>query len=64
MLRFRPRLIDELQGYDRSKLASDLSAGLPQPQWLATKSGLVRALGPDNVVGSLADAWRRARQLS
>src|SRR5229473_453336 len=28
MLRFRPRLIDELQGYDRSKLASDLSAGL------------------------------------
>src|SRR5258708_9190762 len=28
MLRFWPRLIDELQGYDRSKLAPDLSAGL------------------------------------
>jgi SulP family sulfate permease len=28
MLRFRPRLIDELRGYDRTKLAADLSAGL------------------------------------
>jgi SulP family sulfate permease len=28
MPRFRPRLIDELQGYDRAKFASDLSAGL------------------------------------
>ena len=28
MVRFRPRLIDELRGYDRTKLAADLSAGL------------------------------------
>src|SRR5918993_5537179 len=28
MLRFRPRLLDELRGYDRSKLAADLAAGL------------------------------------
>ncbi len=35
-----------------------------QPLWLATKSGLAAALGPENVVGSLAAAWRRARQLA
>ena len=28
MLHFRPRLLDELRGYDRNKLAADLSAGL------------------------------------
>src|SRR5437868_4296326 len=28
MLQFRPRLLDELRGYDRTKLLSDLSAGL------------------------------------
>ena len=28
MLRFRPRLLDELRDYDRSKLAADLAAGL------------------------------------
>jgi sulfate permease, SulP family len=28
MLSFRPRLLDELRGYDRSKLGSDLTAGL------------------------------------
>src|SRR4051812_23822114 len=28
MLRFRPRLLDELQSYDRTKLLGDLSAGL------------------------------------
>jgi len=28
MLRFRPRLLDELRGYDRAKFAADLSAGL------------------------------------
>ena len=28
MFQFRPRLFDELRGYDRSKLAADLSAGL------------------------------------
>ena len=28
MFPFRPRLVDELRGYDRSKLAADLSAGL------------------------------------
>src|SRR3954464_13901739 len=28
MLQFRPRLLDELRGYDRAKLASDVSAGL------------------------------------
>jgi SulP family sulfate permease len=28
MLRFRPRLLEELRGYDRAKLAADLSAGL------------------------------------
>ncbi len=28
MIRFRPRLLDELGGYDRSKLAADLAAGL------------------------------------
>lgn len=28
MFQFRPRLVDELRGYDRSKFAADLSAGL------------------------------------
>src|SRR3954467_10058401 len=28
MLQFRPRLLDELRGYDRAKLAADVSAGL------------------------------------
>jgi SulP family sulfate permease len=28
MIRFRPRLLGELRGYDRSKLAADLAAGL------------------------------------
>jgi sulfate permease, SulP family len=28
MLQFRPRLVDELRGYDRSKLVADLAAGL------------------------------------
>src|SRR5687767_14434345 len=28
MLHFRPRLLDELRGYDRTKLAADLAAGL------------------------------------
>jgi sulfate permease, SulP family len=28
MLHFRPRLLDELRGYDRGKLAGDISAGL------------------------------------
>ena len=28
MFQFRPRLVDELRGYDRSKFAANLSAGL------------------------------------
>jgi sulfate permease, SulP family len=28
MLRFRPRLLDELRGYDRNKLAADVAAGV------------------------------------
>src|SRR5436190_6163559 len=47
MIRFRPRLIDELRGYDRAKLAADLSAGvtvgavaLPLAMAFAIASGL------------------------
>jgi sulfate permease, SulP family len=34
-----------------------------QPQWLAAQSGLAADLGAENVVPTLADAWRRARAL-
>ena len=47
MLRFRPRLVDELRTYDRTKLAGDLSAGitvaavaLPLAMGFAIASGL------------------------
>lgn len=47
MLRFRPRLVDELRAYDRTKLAGDLSAGitvaavaLPLAMGFAIASGL------------------------
>jgi SulP family sulfate permease len=57
--------IETLHRMLRKRGATLILCGLqPQPQWLATKSGLAGALGPDNAVGSLADAWRRARQLS
>jgi sulfate permease, SulP family len=35
-----------------------------QPMQLLVRSGLVEALGPGNIVPSLADAWRRARQVA
>ena len=34
-----------------------------QPKWLLRQSGLATDLGPDNVVETLADAFRRARKL-
>ncbi|HWM45217.1 MAG TPA: SulP family inorganic anion transporter, partial [Burkholderiales bacterium] len=34
-----------------------------QPKWLVAQSGLGAALGADNVVATLSDAWRRAREL-
>ncbi len=34
-----------------------------QPKWLLAQSGLAAALGPENVVATLGDAWRRAREL-
>jgi SulP family sulfate permease len=38
--------------------------GLPdQPSWLVAQSGLAAAIGADNIVPTLADAWRRAREL-
>jgi SulP family sulfate permease len=40
-------------------------AGMPdQPMHLASRSGLATAVGAENIVPTLADAWRRARQLS
>ena len=39
--------------------------GLPeQPKWLVAQSGLAAAIGAENIVPTLADAWRRARQLA
>ena len=35
-----------------------------QPRWLAEQSGFAAALGAGNVVPTLADAWRRARELA
>ena len=35
-----------------------------QPRWLATRSGFAAELGAENVVPSLSDAWRRARELA
>jgi SulP family sulfate permease len=35
-----------------------------QPRWLAAQSGLATELGSENLVPTLADAWRRAQGLS
>jgi SulP family sulfate permease len=40
-----------------------LSGLREQPEGLAQRSGLLAAIGADNVVPTLAEAWHRARSL-
>jgi SulP family sulfate permease len=35
-----------------------------QPKWLVSQSGLAVAIGAENILSTLADAWRRARALA
>ncbi|HEX9490038.1 MAG TPA: SulP family inorganic anion transporter [Stellaceae bacterium] len=40
-----------------------LSGLQEQPKWLVSQSGLAALIGAENIVPTLAEAWRRARQL-
>ena len=56
--------IETLHRTLHKRAATLILAGLQeQPKWLASQSGLVEMIGAENIVPTLADAWRRARQL-
>jgi sulfate permease, SulP family len=49
----------------RKRGSTLILAGTPaQPMGLFARSGLLAALGAENLVPTLADAWRRARELA
>jgi SulP family sulfate permease len=49
----------------RNRGAALILSGLQeQPKWLVGQSGLAVAIGAGNVVPTLSDAWRRARELA
>ena len=52
-------LHDMLQKRGGVLILSGLQA---QPKWLLARSGLEAAIGAENIVPTLADAWRRARR--